>query len=163
MLTEPIFISIIALIVSIWSLYIQRQHNRKSVRPAGHIQLNDSVNGLYIKIVNKGCGPMYIKSLLVEGSNKKIEKNIYYHLPQLKITSFSYEYHTEPTGYWLTPGESLTLLNLFGDIKNKEFTDFKLNVRNILKDLKVTMVYTDVYDKEHPKYVKELGWFGRDL
>ena len=65
-----VIISLFALIVSFGSLWIQRIHHRKSVRPVGHVQLIDSLQRLQIEIVNKGCGPMLIKKFTAVRQNQ---------------------------------------------------------------------------------------------
>lgn len=155
-------ISFIALFVSLWSLQIQRTHNRKSVRPAGHVQLRDSLQGLKISIVNKGCGPMLIKEFTAVRSDI-IKHNIIYHLPKNILNGFTHETHSEPEGYWLLPGEKLILLSLQGNHTIPEFVNVRESVRSILSGIKINLKFSDVYDEEHPVFKKSLSWFNREL
>lgn len=157
-----VVISLIALFVSLWSLYTQRKHNRKSVRPAGHVQLNDSLQQLQVKIVNKGCGPMLIKEFTaVRG--EIIKHNIIYHLPEGILNGFTHQIHTEPEGYWLVPGDELVLLSLQGNHNDQQFVRIRENVRAIISGLKVNLKFCDVYDETQPVFEKSLSWFGRVL
>ena len=155
-------ISLIALFVSLWSLYVQRKHNRKSVRPAGHVQLHDSLQRLQVRIVNKGCGPMFIKEFTAV-RNEIIKHNIVYHLPEGILDGFTHEIHTAPEGYWLVPGDELILLNLKGNQTDQQFVNVRENVRTILSELIVNLKFCDVYDETHPVFEKSLSWFGRVL
>lgn len=155
-------ISMIALYVSLRSLRVQQIHNRKSVRPVGHIALSDSLQGLHVKLVNKGCGPMQIKEFTAEGQSK-VEHNIKYHLPENILAGFTHQFHTEPEGYWLLPGEELTLLNLQGDHMDPAFVSTRESVRTVLSKLITNLTYCDIYDEKHPKHTKSLTWFSRSL
>jgi len=58
-----IFISVLALLATFCSLYIQRVHNAKSLKPLDQIDLVDSKKQIYIYIQNSGIGPMIIDKL----------------------------------------------------------------------------------------------------
>jgi len=155
-------ISLLALFVSLWALWIQRTHNRKSVRPVGNVQLNDSLQGLQVRIVNKGCGPLFIKEFTAVQDNL-IKHNIYYHLPENIMEGYTHQYHTEPEGYCLAPGDELILLSLIGDHTNYMFENVRENVRRVLSGIIVNLTYSDIYDKKHPVFTKSLSWFKRKL
>lgn len=156
------FISFLAFIVSVCSLWIQRTHNRKSVRPIGHIQLHDSLQGLHVKLVNKGVGPLLVKEFIAV-RNAVIKHNIVYHLPEHILDGFTHEFHTEPEGYWLIPGDELTLLQLEGDHLDKKFAYVRENVRSILSEINVNLIYCDIYDHKHPVFRKSFSLFKRTL
>ena len=160
--TAVVVVSLLALIVSLWTLRVQRTHNRKSVRPAGHVQLRDSPQGLQVWIVNKGCGPMFIKELVAR-RNGKVEHNLIYHLPNGILNGYTHEFHTEPEGYWLAPGDKLVLLSLEGNHADKGFVKVRERVRAVLKDTVLQLVFCDVYDDIHPMFEKSLSWYERDL
>ena len=157
-----VLISIIALSVSIWSLRAQRTHYRKSVRPAGHVKLHDSLQSLHVKITNKGCGPMLIKEFIAVRADVK-KHNIFSHLPENILDGITHEIHTEPEGYWLLPGDELTLLSLEGNHKDPKFADVRNMVRSILGGIIVQLTFSDVYDDKHPVFEKSLSWFNRKL
>ncbi len=155
-------VSLIALFVSLWSLRIQRFHNRKSVRPAGHVQLQDSLQGLHVRIVNKGCGPMYVRNFSAI-RDENINNNIVYHLPDGALDGFNHQFHTEPEGYWLVPGDELMLLSLKGDHNDQHFINLREQVRTILSGIVVQLTFCDVYDEVQPVFKKSLSWFAREL
>lgn len=157
-----VIIAFIALGVSLWSLWIQRKHNRKSVRPVGHIQPFDSLQGLHIRIVNKGCGPMLINKFTAV-RDEVIYHNIVYHLPENILDGFNREIHTEPEGYWLGPGDELTLLRLQGNHTDPLFVTARETVRSVLSGMVVSLSFCDVYDEKHPVFEKSLEWYRRAL
>jgi hypothetical protein len=157
-----VVISLIALFVSLWSLRTQRRHNRKSVRPAGHVQLLDSLQGLHVRIVNKGCGPMLINEFTAV-RDKIAKHNIVNHLPENILDGFNHQFHTEPEGYWLVPGDELMLLSLNGDHTDQVYVKVRENVRSILSGIIVNLTFCDVYDEKHPVFEKSLSWFKRKL
>jgi hypothetical protein len=153
---------VIAIFLSLLAIHFEKKHNRQSVKPLAHILLDDSPNGLSIKLINKGLGPMIIKDFIAENKYGNKENNIYYHLPKFKGNKwFSYQYHTKPINYIVSKDEEFSLLEIRGDIRNKNYMDFKMYIRNILKDLTITIKYTDVYDKKMGDYKKEFTYFGR--
>lgn len=159
---SAVAVSIIALFVSIWAMRTQQGHNKKSVRPVGHIQLWDSLQGLQVNIVNRGCGPMLIKEFIAEINGKK-EKNIIYHLPKNILSGITHETHSEPKGYWLLPGGELVLLRIEGDDSNQKFIYVRDTIRSIICDINTNLTFSDVYDETHPVYEKSLEWFKRTL
>lgn len=157
-----IIVSLLAFIVSIWSLMSQRKHNRKSVLPAGHVQLDDGVQGLQVRIVNKGCGPMFIKEFTAV-CNGVIKHNLVYYLPDSILEGVTHRTHTEPEGYWLLPGDKLILIHIEGSDKDQRFIDIRENVRSILGNIEVHLTFSDVYDKIHPVFSKTLEWYKHQL
>ena len=59
-----VLISWLALVATLYQLYLQRIHNIKSLRPLGQIDLRDRENQIYIRVSNNGMGPMIIDRLL---------------------------------------------------------------------------------------------------
>ena len=86
-----------------------------------------------------------------------------YHLPENILVGFTHEFHTEPKGYWLVPGEELVLLSLQGNHKNQDFVDVRERVRSILSGIEVKLTFWNVYDEEQPIFEKSLVWFRRVL
>jgi hypothetical protein len=161
---SSIGLPVIAIILSLLAMHFEKKHNRQSVKPLAHILLDDSPDGLSIKLINKGLGPMIIEDFIAEDKYGKKENNIYYHLPKFKENRlFSFQYHTKPINYIVSKDEELSLLEIKGNITNKDYMDFKMYIRNILKDLTITIKYTDVYDKRMKDYKKEFTYFARIL
>ena len=147
--------------VSIWALWVQRIHNRKSVRPVGYIELYKGPEELRIFIVNKGCGPMEIKKLEVARGNNT-EKNIVYHLNEEDVKTVNAYANTEPKGYWVLPGEKLDIFTFTGESGDKNFACARDNIRSVLEETTVYLTFGDVYEDQYPVYKKTLDWLKPD-
>jgi len=58
-----IIISLLALVATIYQLYLQRVHNEKSLKPLGQIDLRDRESQIRVCIANNGMGPLVIHKL----------------------------------------------------------------------------------------------------
>lgn len=63
--TCAVAISVISLIVALWSLAIQRKHNRLSVKPIAHLSYGDYIDCIFVELVNKGLGPLMVDNFHV--------------------------------------------------------------------------------------------------
>lgn len=157
------FISLLALFVSCFSIWMQSRHNRKSVRAVGFVELDDSLQQLQVRIVNKGCGPMMIKEFIAD-RNGTTQHNLVYHLPkEILPLQVSHQVHTRPEGYWLLPGGELILLRIEGDYRDQGFVAIRERIRFVLSEIAVKLTFCDVYDKPYPVFTKSLEWFKRKL
>ena len=67
-----LFVACIAIIFTIISLIIQRQHNRLSLRPIANIDLSNYENKIAVELINKGLGPLIIEKIIYRiGSDEK--------------------------------------------------------------------------------------------
>jgi len=92
-----------------------------------------------------------------------VKHNILHHLPEGALIGFTHQFHTEPEGYWLVPGDELVLLSLKGDDTDQGFVNVREKVRSILSGITVNVTFCDIYDKKHPVFQKSLSWFKRKL
>ena len=160
-----LLVSVISIFTSFYGLWLQRKHNRLSVRPIGNIGTRDGVNLLSISVVNNGTGPMIIKS--VEISNDQgIKKNYPIDwIPQEDQSKISFWKDLEDVA--LSKGNGIELFNYSYDLNNKNLVQLNANVelreklRSILKDLTIRIKYKDIYGKDQPEFSKKLDIFGR--
>lgn len=151
------FISVISLFLAIYSLKSQRKHNFNSVRPIGVVHLSSTSDSLSIEIRNKGTGPMYINSLkCVLG--EKAENNIVYLIPNELLKIVEVNCHTKPGGEWLSPEESFMIFSAknYKDMSGEAISEIK----KYLKETKMTLIYTDIYEKEHKPFERDLEFLG---
>lgn len=162
-------IALAALIVSAVSLYLgrhalklQHKHNVLSVKPIPHIESSDYINNIKIRLFNNGSGPLIIKSIEVSG-DKSTNSSLIEWMPSLPSGMFWDTFEGAIEGEKSLPSDGqLILLEFSGDPSDKRFCDFRDKCRDVLRNLKVVVVYTDIYNTKMKNYEKKLKWFGRD-
>lgn len=127
--------SISAVIFTWLGLKIQRTHNFKSVRPIGKIRIGDYESNIFIRIDNYGTGPLIIKHIVV---NRVIPSN-----GTLELIRWTQETDFERN--------------------ETEVSEIRAELRRKLKDLKIKVVYTDIYEKNEFSDKLKLTWFSRNL
>jgi len=132
-----------------------------SIRPYGNITLSDYQNKLAIEVENAGMGPLIVKSI-------ETSKGIY----GIKGYPKDWIDDTMPEIIWadfrndleehaIASGDTCVLLEY--NLRLVESSKEEMNqVRQILKDLTITIKYSDIYNNEQPILRRELGWFGRN-
>jgi len=149
-------ISIVSIVIGVITLCIQRTHNMKSIKPIGIITLSDFENLIKIKIKNSGIGPMIITSCKTK--NRSAEKECPIDWLPSNIVYKNFRKGLE--NHVLAPNEESVLLEI--EFDKSQNTDID-KIRNILKDLTLTIEYKDIYDKNKNKVEKKFDWFGRNL
>ena len=164
--------SIVAIVIAIITYKSQVRHNKNSVKPILNIIVGDYEDRLYVKIVNNGVGPALIEETLCVNEKSKAKDACLIHLIPYQV-EFSENSHTELVtlspltdfvedikGRTVAPGGSITLLKLSSVLSS--MTKKRFALRTILKDVTVTIHYSDVYGDA---YVTErtLDFFGRTL
>jgi hypothetical protein len=149
-------VSIASIVFTYIQLRIQRTHNKKTVKPIGRIIIGDYENQIFVKLENSGVGPLIIKEILTK--NKKIQttNSFISILPddlkrRITWTNFTGDYQ----GRTIIPGQSLELVvwtinqsyekTASGD--ERIFKD-RNDLRKALKDICVSVNYTDIYENE---------------
>jgi hypothetical protein len=160
--TALAIISIVALFVAIASLWIQRRHNRKSVRPLADVLLTDSIQGLTVRLVNRGCGPMKVTKFVADRAGDE-RKSIVHHLPGNALKNVIHTTHSKPKGEWIIHGNALILLQIRGDHNSPVFIRKREYIRSILREITIKLSFADIYDKSHGSITRSLEWFRREL
>jgi hypothetical protein len=153
-------VSAISLVVSLWSLRVQRRHDVLSVRPLPEVTVADYEDSLRVKIRNNGSGPMIIQSLTVwTGTDSK--QSLVECMPKLPAgrpwNGFSHRLENRS----LLPGADIVLLELTEYEGEQSFAQCRDLTRAALSALTISVKYSDVYDTVLPEYSKSLDWFGR--
>jgi len=152
---------IVALIFTAVTLWIQRKHNRLSVKPIAIISVGDYLNELAVYLQNKGTGPLIIKDLSFTDQSGRKEKSI--------INFFGSDFRnvvwstfvSDIDGWAILPSESKTLIKLDGDPTDKDFLLVREKVRKVLALIQVELLYKDIYNNDMPKKVRRLDFFAR--
>lgn len=157
-------ISFISILLTVFSLRIQRIHNRKTLKPIGNIIFADYEDKIAVNIKNTGVGPLIIKELKVSDNSGKSKINIIEWMPSHPDSILWTNFFEDATGFVIPPGESLNIIELSTkDNISNSFAEFRDQVRTALSNLIVELTYKDIYDKKMPVNSGNLKWFGRNV
>ena len=152
---SALIVAVVSVLIAMRQLDIQQNHNKKSLKPIGYIDVGDYEENLYAKISNHGLGPMIIIKAEFKNSQKTLS-NIVDFLPD----GFIYDdFVKEFQNKIITPNNYLYLFNALFEEGNFEDKD---KFRAILKDITVIFHYKSVYG-EDDSCSRKLDWFGRKL
>jgi hypothetical protein len=161
----PISISLFSLAVSVGALWIQRNHDRKSVQPIIQVDFGDYENRIFVTIENAGVGPLIIKQVeVVDLSSGKRHPSIIDHMPRqpagIDWTTFVKRLEDRA----VSAQRRLTILELRKpDPFHPKFEAFKRDVRRALGNLKMTIRGSDIYGSPLAPYTDTMEWFHRTL
>jgi hypothetical protein len=154
-------VAIMALGMSIWTAWIQRQHNKLSVRPLPEIQLRDMNGQVRVKLINNGTGPLIIKSLEVLDGKKIVGRALIQLMPS---GGHGWNFFVDIIdGRSIAPNGEITLIDLEYDPHNKAELDFATSTRAALSCLGIRIHYKSIYGNNLPSHQRDLAWFGRLL
>jgi hypothetical protein len=154
-------ISVVTVISSFIGLWIQRQHNRLSVRPLGNIGYLESINyaekiqKISLNINNNGIGPMIITS--VETLNSEGIKKGYpldWFSPEDRI---GMEFWAKLENIALPAGQHFQILGYSYNSESSEQKQKKDKIKSVLEGLTIRIKYTDIYDKNQKEIIQQLG------
>ncbi|MCZ2472470.1 hypothetical protein G9H62_06445 [Aquirufa ecclesiirivi] len=164
-------VSIVSIVFTYIQVRIQRTHNKKTVKPIGRIRIGDYQNNIFVKVENNGVGPLIIKQILIKRDTLQTTKSLIDILPndltkRITWTNFTGSYE----GRTIIPGQSLELIvwtiNSSYEGKSNDIIENDRNdLRKALKEISVSVTYTDIYEKEefmHDLSREEFSsWYGR--
>ena len=169
-------VSVVSIVFTIIQVQLQRTHNKKTVKPIGRIRIGDYQSNIYVKIENSGVGPLIVRQILIKNKTLETKKSFIDILPadltkRVVWTNFTGSYE----GRTIIPGQSLELIvwtinDSYKKIADENERETKINqdrsdLRKALKDVSVSVIYTDIYEREEFKH--ELtndefkDWYGR--
>jgi hypothetical protein len=159
-------ISLFSVAISAWTLWIQRIHNRLSVKPLGNIEIVDLSSEITLKLCNSGLGPLIITSMETVNREGLTRNHPFDWLPTMK-----YHSHNKLKGYRTGDNVRSGMDDIFFDFKfipkdEKDTTDpqILLNekrvIRNVLKELTIKIRYKSIYGEEQKEIVQSLDGFG---
>ena len=166
-----LFISVVAVIISINTYRSQKEHNKNSVRPILNIVLGDYEDDLYVRIDNNGVGPAIVSGIHCTCSyfddllsaNSLVELIPYKATVKGEGSGRTADMHTftdfveDITGRTIPPGGHITLLRI-AEPKEAQLLAF----RNLLSKCRVEIKYTDIYNSKLWECGRLLDFFGRN-
>lgn len=156
-----VFVSLIALALAMWTAFIQRTHNRLSVRPLAEILYRDMEGHIKIKLCNNGTGPLIVKKLRIRKPGCEPVDRLLSAMPDISSPWTFFVGNVD--GRSIRPGSSINLLELCYDAADSAPAAEADEVRKALQHLVVEVRYMDIYKTKLPRYRKRLEWFGRNL
>lgn len=164
-------VSVVSIVFTVIQVRLQRIHNKKTVKPIGRIRIGDYQSNIFVKIENNGIGPLIIKQILIKSKVLQTTKSLIDILPtdltkRITWTNFTGSYE----GRTIIPGQSLELIvwtiNSSYDGKSQDVIEKdRSDLRKALKDISVSVCYTDIYEKENFKHELTTedfsSWYGR--
>jgi len=157
--------SLAAIVLTIVQIVIQREHNFKSIKPIGQINVADYQNDVHVAISNAGIGPLIITDIKVYNGRVSSD-NLLAILPEDLVNPMMWtDFVTELKGRAVQVDEKVYLIRaLFDD--DDQLEDDMINVRTRLREclaeVTIEFSYTDVYEKNTYNVRRELTWFGRE-
>lgn len=152
-------VAAIALILTVWSVWVQRDHNKKSLRPYPDIGVANYENYLSVSFHNKGLGPLIITKVNIYKGQNLLGNNLVDLMPDLPKGITWSDYIQRIEGRVLAPGEEKVLLELKGDDKKTNFKNARKLIRQSLKDLKVQIYYKGIYEDNFSPCERDLERF----
>jgi hypothetical protein len=154
-------VSLCALVVAYITYTSSKKHNYLAVKPIAYILPQDYEDKICVILQNKGTGPLITKSIkFVNEETKEEKKYLIDFMPILKAnrkwTNFS-----KAQKYILTPNEDKILLEYSFMEDDKSYEENKLEIRKALKDIRIIITYSGVYDEKIDTLNFKLKWYGR--
>jgi len=170
-----VIIAIFAFFVSCYSIRLtkktleqQQKHDRLSVKPIGIFELFDANDEIKIFLHNQGTGPMVIKSFEMFNESGEKEKNTQGDFKNYPIEwldkevrqNVEFSNHLENTAL-INGLEPRKLLYFKLDHTKPDQIDQRDHIRRNLKNLRIKMTYTDIYQELEGVSGGSLEYFGR--
>lgn len=152
--------SVVAIVVSAVSMYLQREHNYKSLTPIASFPVGDYEDKIAVNLSNSGIGPLIVTSLRVT-DGKETTSDLISWMPDLPEGIDWATFYSKADGACVPAGSALALLKLAGDPEDLRFSKARDNCRRALGRLRISIVYKDIYQRTMPTVEKDLSWFGR--
>jgi hypothetical protein len=153
-------VSACSVLLTVCSLYFQRAHHFRSVRPIASIPVADYEDKIGVMLKNTGIGPLRVVQFRTTDGNST-EDDLISWMPELP-KSISWEtFYDDLDGLWIPAGEKVIVLQLSGDQDDPFFGEARDLTRKALAKLNISIIYEDIYSRRMPSAERNLAWFGR--
>jgi hypothetical protein len=152
-------VSVVTVVVSVWSGLAERNHMRLSVRPVATIPVANFENRIGVWLANKGLGPMRINAVRITDAAGHTHPDVLSHMPALPTGLSWTNYHGKADGAFIEAGKRLELLLLEGDDTKSTFRTARDSARPVLAGLTVHVEYEDLYGNKMAPVERTLSWF----
>lgn len=150
-----------AILLSVYTAFLQRRHNYRSLSPIAQICFHDYEDCVAVRIANAGLGPMTIKTFRAY-NNSGQKSNLIDWMPPHPDNIFWDTYFEDLNGVTILPNSEAVVIRIQRDAHDvSEFSLFREKVRQALSSLVVDVESIDVYNRTMPTCKRSLDWFGR--
>jgi len=152
-----ILVAIIAAFTLIATVFIYKK-NRKIEEPLCNIRHANYGNFISVSIANNGLSPLKISQITCTNRRNNSSFPSLFELLSDKLkgeTFYRLRYGADIEGLSISPGKETYLLA----IKPKD-DEIRRELRDRLKDIKITIDYTDMLNKSYKKVEAKLSYFG---
>jgi hypothetical protein len=145
-----LFVSVMSFILTIYTIWIQRNQAQLSVEPLANIHLENLDGSIKISISNDGLGPMIIKSIETFRNGDEDPRNLGW--PPNTFNKSDYRglirspaFMTSLENCSIKNGKSIDIFELQFDVNDKNHIRSAIKTRDSLKDLTMKIKYTSMY------------------
>jgi hypothetical protein len=140
-----LIVAIVAVLMSLFSLWHQRNHDRLTYKPLPVIIKYNYNDRVLIRLWNKGAGPLFIRSLTIEDKDSLIAL-----MPAEARKLTFVEFIDNLPDRVITPGDNLNLLEFKVREDDERYSPEKykevLNtIKRTLNSKTIQLVYTNIY------------------
>lgn len=154
-------LTLVSIIFTWVSVTHQIRHNKLSVIPVPYVIVGDYSSLIFVRIKNNGIGPLIIKSISCS-HNGKIYSDLVSMMPEIPKGICWNSYTQQFENRSIRPGDEIELISLKVDEGSRFERSFRDKCRHALKEITVTLHYTDVYSQHFKPTSRKLDWFGRE-
>jgi hypothetical protein len=164
-------ISLVNLVVLTYiTISINRIEDRRNrwtlqelARPRGQIVCGDYENLIEVKLKNCGLGPLIIKNIIIRKTDGSTSNSLIHEMPKLLGGLRWTDFVLDAVDYAIPKDSEINLIKIQHDPNDYNFTIYKHQIRTVLKEIIIEVVYTDMYDRPMTNAVRNLSFFGRTL
>jgi hypothetical protein len=155
-----LLVSLVSILLTICTLWLQRRHNFKSLTPIASVLVGDYEDRLEVKLRNSGVGPLIVKRFTTSDGSQERDDVISL-MPSLPSEIYWSTFTENIDGRCIPSDKAVILIQLRGDPNESVFASFRDQVRLALSRLTVKVEYKDIYDRKMPVKQRDLKWFAR--
>lgn len=158
-----LIVSICALAATVYQLFLQREHNEKSLRPIGQIDLKDHKQIINVRVINRGLGPMTVTKLIFIWRQEE-----YYNIENCLVSFDPKTYnhmHISVDNYkTLPPNNSIEVYEkiFYKDSGDEDDERAKFSIRKALAEIVLKVEFQDMYENKYT-ITRDLRWFARHI
>lgn len=166
-LNMEIIISVLAILIALYTYYQSKRHNYLSVQPLASILPQDYHNKICVSLQNKGLGPLITHSIRFINVETKEEKAALIDFMPNLLGKQLWRDYTKSEKLILSPNESKTLLEFVPKIidgkdhYDENYTKNRELIRKALMNVKVVITYSGIYNEKKESFEFALAWYGR--